>query len=361
MIVFPVKPPTARWSLVAALLALILGPSVRSAWTQKQPAATQPPSVAWKELVEGKPSDYTGPETCRNCHRREFVDFEHTPHTTVKFPGKAYVESCETCHGPGKAHVDAIESAEGDDAKIAQALKEHPIFAFRGSAQENSDRCMVCHTTSKQQAVFNHSEHLSHGVACNECHASHLVEWVEIPGRVGTSYPQAQAFSVPQLDEKTRWLQNNLLKASEPGLCFSCHRSVQAQFALPVHHRVPEGLMTCSDCHNPHGSLNRTNLTQPNWEVCVKCHMDKRGPFVYEHPAPKVEGCAVCHTPHGSVNRMLMVRRESRQLCLQCHIGFHGGTQVGAPHSRLGFQVSGECIRCHVTVHGSNFDPFLLR
>ncbi len=46
-------------------------------------------------------------------------------------------------------------------------------------------------------------------------------------------------------------------------LCFSCHGTVQAEFALPVHHRVPEGLIKCTDCHNPHGSLNRVSLTQP--------------------------------------------------------------------------------------------------
>jgi DmsE family decaheme c-type cytochrome len=128
---------------------------------------------------------------------------------------------------------------------------------------------------------------------------------------------------------------------------------------LPEHHRVPEGLMKCSDCHNPHGTQNLSSLNKPASETCVNCHVEKRGPFVYEHPAVKIEGCVSCHNPHGSTNRMLLVRREGRQLCLQCHTGFHAQTAV--PHSRLGFQTSGECGRCHVTVHGSNFDPFFLQ
>ena len=117
--------------------------------------------------------------------------------------------------------------------------------------------------------------------------------------------------------------------------------------------------MKCSDCHNPHSSFNVASLNSEGSETCVKCHVEKRGPFVYEHPAVKVEGCVTCHNPHGSDNRMLLVRREGRQLCLQCHTGYH--TQAQVPHSRLGYQTSGECVRCHVTVHGSSLDPNFLR
>ncbi len=31
------------------------------------------------------------------------------------------------------------------------------------------------------------------------------------------------------------------LKKSQSDLCYSCHQVVQAQFALPNHHRAPEG------------------------------------------------------------------------------------------------------------------------
>jgi predicted CXXCH cytochrome family protein len=81
--------------------------------------------------------------------------------------------------------------------------------------------------------------------------------------------------------------------------------------------------------------------------------VEKRGPFVFEHSAVKVEGCVACHTPHGSVNRMLLVRREERFLCLSCHVN---PTAVNVPHSRLSFQTRGDCTRCHVSIHGSNFD-----
>jgi hypothetical protein len=41
---------------------------------------------------------------------------------------------------------------------------------------------------------------------------------------------------------------------------------------------------------------------------CVKCHTDKRGPFVFEHPPVRVEGCEICHMPHGSMNPKLLRR-----------------------------------------------------
>jgi predicted CXXCH cytochrome family protein len=267
------------------------------------------------------------------------------------------VTGCETCHGPGKAHADAEQDAAGDHAKEMAGTKL--IFAFNGSSKANSERCMTCHISSSQQEGFAHSQHAVAGISCNECHAAHLVKEVRDQSKGSLSLAQAAFYQVPQLPETVRWLHSSLLKESEPNLCFTCHGNIQAQFALPVHHRVPEGLMKCTDCHNPHGSINRSSLNATNWETCVKCHVEKRGPYVYEHPAVRVEGCVVCHSPHGNTNHFMLVRHEGRMLCLQCHTGFHG--QDGVPHSRLGFQTSGECTRCHVAIHGSEFDPDLLR
>jgi len=327
---------------------------------QKQPESREGPSVASRPPEFDAPlSAFTGPDRCTSCHKDETTEFEKTAHSALTFPSKPYLRGCETCHGPGKEHADAVEAAHGDDAEIAKALKEHPIFSFRASARENAARCMSCHATSKQQDFFAQAAHAGHGISCNQCHAAHLVDEVRDLSKGDMTYPQAYFFQVPKLADETRWLHNSLLKQAEPQLCFSCHQTIQAEFALPEHHRVPEGLMKCSDCHNPHGTENLFSLNNPGWETCVKCHVEKRGPFVYEHPAVKVEGCVACHNPHGSTNNFMLVRREGRQLCLECHTGFHNQAQV--PHSRLGFQTSGECTRCHVTVHGSNLDPDYLR
>jgi predicted CXXCH cytochrome family protein len=325
---------------------------------QKQPAAPEPSSVTWKGETEGKPGDYAGADKCRSCHKAETVQFSKTVHAKIEVAGKKYLSGCEACHGPGKSHADSMEAAEGNEAKIAAALKRVPIFAFRANPKENTSRCMTCHITSKDEDLFNHSEHMMHGVSCDSCHATHLVEAAEHPGRPGLAFAQARFSQMPRLSEETRWLHNSLLKKPQPDLCFSCHGAIQAQFALPMHHRVPEGLMKCTDCHTPHGSMSRAMLRKTSWEACVTCHVEKRGPFVFEHAAVRVEGCVSCHTPHGSVDRMLMLRREGRFLCLQCHVDPFA---PNVPHGRLSFPTRGECVRCHVTIHGSNFNEFFLQ
>ena len=93
------------------------------------------------------------------------------------------------------------------------------------------------------------------------------------------------------------------------------------------------------------------------WGEVEQRYAEKRGPFVFEHPASKIEGCVACHTPHGSINRMLLVRREERFLCLQCHVN---PIADNVPHSRLSFQTRGTCTRCHASIHGSNFEANFL-
>ena len=343
-----------RWIwLCAPAVAVFMGHNVTLA--QKQPAPIEPSSVAW-QAPEGKASDYVGQETCAGCHANEAKQFGKTVHARAEKAGAKYGTGCESCHGPGKAHADAQMEAAGDAAKIEAGKKL--IFSFHGKPEENAGRCMTCHSTSKDQELFNHSEHKLQGVSCGECHASHLLERTAKRERVEPSIAQAQFFSVPKLTEENRWLEQSLLKKTQPDLCFTCHRTVQAQFALPTHHRVPEGLMKCTDCHNSHGSRTRPLLRKTNFEACVSCHVEKRGPFVFEHAAVKVEGCTICHTPHGSVSRQLLARRESRFLCLQCHVDT---LAVNVPHSHLGFQGRGECVQCHMTIHGSNNSEFLLQ
>jgi len=326
-----------------------------SGLAQTRPAAPEPSSIAASVVAPAAGGGYVGAERCSACHKSEVQEYGKTHHAAITPAKPDAVTGCEMCHGPGKAHADAEEAAHGDDAATATANKL--IFAFHANPQKNSERCMQCHKTSREQARFEHSTHALHGVGCNDCHATHLVEAAGNPRRAEIANAQTAFFSVPQLAAENRWLHNSLLKKSQPELCAGCHANIMAQFALPTHHRVPEGAVKCTDCHNTHGTSNRFELVRNGSETCVQCHIEKRGPFVFEHPAAKIEGCVACHTPHGSVNRMLLIRREERFLCLQCHVN---PIADNVPHGRLSFQTRGDCTRCHATIHGSNFDVTFL-
>jgi DmsE family decaheme c-type cytochrome len=146
---------------------------------------------------------------------------------------------------------------------------------------------------------------------------------------------------------------------------------------MPAKHRVNEGFMQCSDCHNPHGAdaLNSRMMARPrmlahglqNEEPCLKCHIDKRGPFVFEHAAVRVDGCGSCHAPHGSMNSRLLKRPQVFTLCLECHNGAgnfgRDGNGISLPtasHSMTDVKYQ-NCTACHVRIHGSNSHSRFLR
>ena len=136
--------------------------------------------------------------------------------------------------------------------------------------------------------------------------------------------------------------------------------------------------MQCSDCHNPHGAFAPTwregqrprmvdQAVGTNEPPCVRCHSDKRGPFVFEHPPVRVEGCEMCHNPHGSTNTRLLRRPQVFALCLECHngAGNFGREAQGviaqlATHNMFDPKYR-NCTTCHVRIHGSNSEANFLR
>jgi DmsE family decaheme c-type cytochrome len=147
-----------------------------------------------------------------------------------------------------------------------------------------------------------------------------------------------------------------MLKVSEPNLCYGCHTDAKSAFAQPFHHKVPEGLMKCSDCHNPHGTFSDKQLksSADSNAVCVKCHAETAGPFVYEHPPLKTEGCTSCHFAHGSPNPRLLTRNNVNSLCLQCHSASVNFTAPGTPSFHNQANQYQACTVCHTQIHGSN-------
>jgi len=134
-------------------------------------------------------------------------------------------------------------------------------------------------------------------------------------------------------------------------MCSSCHPEVVAQLELPSHHPIFEGMLGCTDCHDPHGG--RAFGLGPRTQLCAECHQQVMGPWIYEH-APVTEDCAYCHTPHGSsVDYLLEVSQPAA--CISCH----SLATSGAAH--IPYALTTACTDCHNAVHGSDTDPQLRR
>jgi DmsE family decaheme c-type cytochrome len=131
-------------------------------------------------------------------------------------------------------------------------------------------------------------------------------------------------------------------------MCEKCHPQERAEFTLPSHHPVPEQRIFCTDCHDPHGTINDRLLRKPTVkETCTQCHAEKEGPFLYEH-ADITEDCRTCHRPHGSIyNNLLTVSVPF--LCLQCHTGHSPGTT-----STQTMTFYTRCTDCHSQIHGTD-------
>ena len=292
-------------------------------------AQTQPPPPS---------SGFVGSNVCRTCHPDVWANFYKNPHYKSIASGKEAPErtGCEACHGPGKTHVEA----RGGKATIVAFSELQP--------KQILDNCLRCHAETLSRANIRRSSHTLNDVVCINCHSIHKSP-------------------VPKF----------LLAQRQADLCYGCHTDVRGQFSMPFKHRVNEGFMTCTDCHNPHGAFAPTwrmasrprmlDQVLANEEPCLKCHSEKRGPFVYEHEPVRVEGCETCHYPHGSTNSRLLRRPVVFTLCLECHNGAdsfgrqNAGILALTSSHNLADPRYQNCTTCHVRVHGSNADPLFMR
>ena len=244
-------------------------------------------------------------------------------------PATATAAICAECHeSESKTHVFHGECTACHVNAKTHAAAESPRKESPG--RPKSEQCLACHQ-SGQRMHWKGSRHEAANVECTSCHVPH-------------------AKSDPVLT-----------KATEAEVCFACHKGRRAEMLRPSTHPLREGKMSCSDCHNPHGSNGPKLLTKETVnETCFTCHAEKRGPFLWEH-APVREDCSICHKPHGSVNASLLKNRTP-WLCQQCHLAaFHpstaySGTGLPGPNKPSGAQqlLGKNCMNCHSQVHGSN-------
>jgi len=325
-------------TVVLSLMAwLALG-----AVSERANGAAQPP-VGLGAFID---DDYVGTETCAACHEPQFKSFDKTKHgklqTIASWKGK--VVGCESCHGPGKTHVEGPTKAN--------------IISFKQlDAKTTSETCLSCHAGKENHNNFRRGEHWRNNIGCTECHTAHGPDHEKFKPGSSTLVGDVAA-------QKPGQATRAMLRSNEPQLCMSCHTETKAQFSKPFRHKVLEGAMNCSDCHNPHGGFEQkqAKLSVGADAACIKCHTNKQGPFVFEHAPLKVEGCSACHTPHGSSNPKMLKRSSVRQMCLECHSSITDQFAPDVPsfHNQAVLRYQ-NCTICHAAIHGSNTSSVFFR
>lgn len=302
-----------KWPGLRVCLLLMLGASLLCGTALVAQAA----KTATAPAKDATSNTYVGGEVCATCHSEVATKFEGNPHTKLASQHGVAGVNCEGCHGPGGDHV----AGGGDATKIFNPAKH--------STKEIDATCLKCHAGAHPN--FERSPHARADVGCTSCHSVH-----------GSTDKE------------------QLLKAPQPALCYQCHADQKAQFNMPIHHKVNEGLVKCSDCHDVHGTFlaNNQRSTEDQNAVCTKCHTDVRGPFTFEHAPVRAEGCVTCHTPHGTQNPRLLNMPSITTLCNQCHSPLSAGGVHGLD---AGSSSETPCVTCHTMVHGSNVSPAFTR
>jgi DmsE family decaheme c-type cytochrome len=328
--------------------ALLAGqPAFGQAAAPSQNQAEAPGKAQVQQAQAPAAAEYMTSGVCQGCHEDIFNAFmKKNAHRIVETDaGRGWAEkACESCHGPGSKHAESMAAED-----ILNPAKMQPGASNRV--------CLTCHLNQPTQVGRIMSGHSRNQVRCSTCHPIHeAATQVQgkrlLPGSV-------QANVSPE-------------SAARTASCIQCHSDVWAQFMRPYRHKLPEGAMTCTDCHNPHGGTNRSmwqnaSMREPG---CFQCHGNIRGPFTFEHAPVRVEGCSTCHQPHGSANPRMLTRSEVRFQCLECHSNI-GSTAGAAESNALGGVPPAfhdlrsprfrNCTTCHIKIHGSYIDRGLTR
>ena len=284
------------------------------------------PMREYERMIVGRlDAEYVGTSNCvSKCHSHDKItdDFSHSVHGEQITPETGLpLVNCESCHGPGSlaiAHLDDNRELNTQLKKKCDTTKFLDLMNLPAPAQ--SLICLKCHSAASipTLAHWNASGHAMNDVSCFDCHKLH-------------KGPQ-QKVSHEEMSE----------------MCYGCHPQVKAENSLFSHHPLREKKMVCVDCHQVHGSAQDKLLkgNSPK-ESCTVCHMEKQGPFAFEH-GDLTENCMNCHTPHGSVNNHLL-NASMPLLCLQCHTGHLAENTPGVKQL-----FTNRCTDCHSQIHGTD-------
>lgn len=182
----------------------------------------------------------------------------------------------------------------------------------------NSDIEQSC--TSCHDGLPSSNEGESMNADCSVCHKG-LVSGTKVHGPVELK----ECFSCHTWNRAKNAM---IIEKGVPEICYDCHTEKKItveESAYP--HAVASD---CMLCHLPHSSNDKAMLRLSINELCLTCHPDySRNHPVQNHPirfkfitknGKEEITCSSCHNPHGSENKKLSRVTGGRMaMCLNCH------------------------------------------
>lgn len=248
---------------------------------------------------------------CADCHSTDLKRNYDAATRTYKTSWSEVNVSCEACHGPGSSHLDwarqgvsASGSGGTDPAKgLTVSFGERRAMAWTMDPQRGIAR------PSRARPLHAEPE------VCAPCHSRRT----PIAGNFAAGRPFLDHY-LPAL------LTAPLYHADgqQHGEVYTWGSFVQSKM-------YRQGV-TCSDCHEPHGSKLRA---QGN-EVCAQCHLPSKYDAASHHfhtPGGRGAQCVACHMP--PTTYMVIDPRHDHSL------------RVPRPDLSVTLGVPNACTQCH--------------
>ncbi len=258
--------------------------------------------------------------TCGNCHADHQADWKLTAHAGAyaSLPGTAQ-DFCKSCHTVG-ANGNLVAEAAGFDATKDSTYHDVQCESCHGPGLDHVKGVgagQVIRPLAKMGMTGDGT--------CAECHS-------------GAHHPFAEEWA--QSDHAT-FYQSAAQNISSG--CASCHEGRQALVAWGENTNFMEKAdptayqpITCSTCHDPHGSPNPaqlrfpTNSADPATNLCMKCHMRRNEPTSSSYSPHAPQGAVLLGTggyrPAGftyAEDRIFSSHGSTANpnLCAGCHVG----------------------------------------
>jgi len=295
---------------------------------------------------------------CAHCHEMHagnsaFALFTNNFDTTVT-TGPYLQENnfCFYCHGPGEiTNYDYSKTFGGapenvNATNIMDAFNQasyHNLYDIWDFAKNNFN----FFTSGSNPCVACHNPHIAKRNKANPGDPTFTA--ISLPSDHGNLWGDADNETMGKYtiyQPPYCWNSTNL----EPD-CSSSDRVLQAS-------KIPDYVTFCQNCHSKDMSNYGLSHTPIDWETSVhgktnswKKHdtEERKAPYNTTE-ANYILSCTDCHEPHGSSNFEYLIRREVNgdivtidsdndwnSLCLKCHITHHHSNET--------------CIECHY--HGA--------